>query len=272
MRAPVAAEFDAIASGAGADGARGIAAEPLDVLFDLGETAVAVRGGEHCLERDGLLSSDPAEEAERVDSVVEHGATAAEGFGEAPLAGTHIGTMVAVHGLDGAELAAADDLERLDVGGLVVQPIGDHQFDSGGTAGVDHAAALGGGDVHGLLAEDVLAGTGGADGVLGVHGVGEGDVDGVDGGVGGDAVEVLVGVDGGGGDVVLGGDALCLVAVAADESGDTGLSGLRGAAKEVVGDAAESDDGVADVRRPGEALGEGRGEAGGCERRRRRVG
>ena len=91
-----------------------------------------------------------------------------------------------------AELAGADEFEGVEVGGLVVEAVGDHELDAGGGAGGDHAAALGGGDVHGLLAEDVLAGAGGAEGVLGVHGVGEGDVDGVDGGVGGDAVEVFV--------------------------------------------------------------------------------
>ena len=111
------------------------------------------------------------------------------------------------------------------MGGLVVEAVGDHELDAGVGASGDHAAALSGGDVHGFLAEDVLAGAGGADGVLGVHGVGQGNVDGVDGGVGGDGVEVFVVVDGGGGDVVLGGDAEGLVAMAADESGDFGVLG-----------------------------------------------
>ena len=42
-------------------------------------------------------------------------------------------------------------------------------------------ARIGDGGGHGLFAEHVLAGFGGADGVFGVHGVGQGDVDGVDG-------------------------------------------------------------------------------------------
>ena len=189
--APVAAEFDSVAAGAGGDGAGGETLEPLDVFFDLVEAAVVVGGGDHGLEGDGLLAGEPAEEAERVDAVVEHGAAAAEGFGEAPLAGAHVGAVVGVEGLDEAELAAADDFEGLDVGGLVVEAVGDHELDAGGAAGVDHAAALGGGDVHGLLAEDVLAGAGGANGVFGVHAVGQGDVDGVDGGVGGDASRSL---------------------------------------------------------------------------------
>ena len=136
---------------------------------------------------------------------------------------------------------------RLQVGGLVVAAVGDHELDVGVAAGRDHGCGIGDGDAHGLLAEDVLAGAGGADGVLGVHGVGQGDVDGVDGGVGGDLSRSFRSCRCSCGDVVLGGDADGLVAVAADQAGDFGLRGLGGAAEEVVGDAAETDDGIADA-------------------------
>ncbi len=137
-------------------------------------------------------------------------------------------------------------LDGLEVGGLVVAAVGDHELDVGGLAGGDHGFAIGDGGGHGLLAKDVLAGLGGADGVLGVHGVGQGDVDGVDGGVVGDFVEVFVVVDGAGGDAVLGGDAGGFVAMAADKRGDLGVGGELDAGHEVAGDAAETDDGVAD--------------------------
>ena len=160
----------------------------------------------------------------------------------------------ALDGLDLAERAVADELDGAEVGGLVVAAVGDHELDVGGLAGGDHGFGFGDVGGHGLFAEHVLAGLGGADGVLGVHGVGQRDVDGVDGGVARDLVEVFVVVDGAGGDAVLGGDAVGLVAMAADQAGDGGVGGGEGAAHEMVGDAAQADDGVADFARGAWAL------------------
>jgi hypothetical protein len=126
-----------------------------------------------------------------------------------------------------------------------VQPVGNHQLYVGGLAGGDHCFGIGDCGAHGFFAEDVLAGFGGADGVLGVHVVGERDVDGVDGLVVADFVHVFVAVDGGCGDAVLGGDFGGFVGMAADEAGDGGVRTLLDAAHEVVGDAAETDDAVA---------------------------
>jgi hypothetical protein len=101
----------------------------------------------------------------------------------------------------------------------------------------------------------MLAGARGADGELAVHAVGQADVDGVDGFVVGDAVEGLVGVDGGFGDAVHGGVFLALgLGVAGDEGGDLGGLRVGAGAHEDVGDGAEADGGVADG-----ALGGGRG-------------
>ena len=49
--------------------------------------------------------------------------------------------------------------------------VGDHELDVGGLAGGDHGLGVSDSGGHGLLAKHVLAGFGGADGVLGVHGV-----------------------------------------------------------------------------------------------------
>ncbi len=174
----------------------------------------------------------------------------------------------ALDGLHLAERAVANELDGAEVGGLVVAAVGDHELDVGGLAGGDHGLGFGDVDAHGLFAEHVLAGFGGADGVLGVHGVGQGDVDRVDGGVAGDLVEVFVVVDGGCGDAVLGGDAVGLVAMAADQAGDGGVGGGKHAAQEVVCDAAEADDGVSDFARGGlgvESGREARGERKGAE-------
>ena len=120
----------------------------------------------------GFLAGEPTEAVEGVDAVVEHGTASAKSFGQAPLAGAHVGAVVGVHGLDEAEFATADDFDRLQMNRLVVQAVGDHQLNAGCFAGVDHADALRGTDIHGLLAEDVLAGLGGANGVFRVHAVG----------------------------------------------------------------------------------------------------
>ena len=78
----------------------------------------------------------------------------------------------ALDGLDLAERAVADELDGPQVGGLVMAAISDHELDVGGLAGGDHGLGLGNVGGHGFFAEHMLAGLGGADGVLGVHGVG----------------------------------------------------------------------------------------------------
>ena len=194
---------------------------------------------------DWLFGGEHAEGVEAVDADVEHGAAASEFFGVTPLAELDVEAVGAFHGLKAAEFASAHEVERFEGDGFEVEAVGDHELDVRGFAGVDHLLTFGGADGHWFFAEDVLACLGGADGVLGVHAVGKGDVDGVDGGVGGDAVEVFVAVDGLAGDAVLGGDTLGFVAMAADEAGDSGVLGVFCAFEEVSGDAAEADDAIA---------------------------
>ena len=104
---------------------------------------------------------------------------------------------------DLAQLAVADQFDGAQVGGLVLAAVGDHEFPVGLLAGVDHGLGIGDGGGHGLFAEHVLAGLGRADGVLGVHAVGQGDVDGVDVFVVGDGVDSFVAVDVARGNAVL---------------------------------------------------------------------
>ena len=148
--------------------------------------------------------------------------------------------------LDIADGSVANELDGGEVGGFEVAAVGDHELDVGGLAGGDHGFGFGDADAHGFFAEDVLAGFGGAEGVFGVHGVGQGDVDGIDFVIVSKAVHILVVVDIGFGDAVLGGDAGGFVGMAGDERGDFGVAGGLDGAHEVVGDAAEADDGVAD--------------------------
>ena len=61
-----------------------------------------------------------------------------------------------------------------------MEAVGDHQLDAVLGAGGDHPLAFLGRDRHGLLAQDVDAGAGGANRILRVLRVGQRDVDGVD--------------------------------------------------------------------------------------------
>src|ERR1035438_8035248 len=79
---------------------------------------------------------------------------------------------------------------------------------------------------HWLLAEHVLAGLGGSYGVLGVHRVGQCDVDGINSGIVHDFVEIFVAVYRRGRNVVFGCDTLGFVAMAADERGDLRVGGV----------------------------------------------
>ena len=140
------------------------------------------------------------------------------------------------------------------MGGFVVEPVGDHQLDACGAAGVDHLHAPRRTDLHGLFAEHMLAGLRSTDGVLRVHAVGQRNVDGLDSAIGSDAAKVLVAVDGAGRHAILRGDALRLVAMSADQRGDLRLRGVVRALKKVSGDAAEPDDRVADTPCAGDSL------------------
>ena len=78
-----------------------------------------------------------------------------------------------------ADAPASDQIDRLQVDLLEVQPIRNHQLDAILAAGVDHPLAFVGGDRHRLLAEHVNAGFGGTNRVLGVHRIRQRDVDGI---------------------------------------------------------------------------------------------
>ncbi len=198
-------------------------------LFDLGKAAAGVvAGGGDGGEGGGLLAGEPADFVHGVDADVHERAAAAVLAGEAPLVGGGIEAEGAFERLDLADGAGVDEAFGFEVGGLVVDAVGDHEVAFVGGAGGDHIAALGGGDGHGLFAEDVFAGFGCADGVLAVHGVGQADVDGVDGGVVAQAIVGFVAVGRGFGEVVEGGVVFALgVGMAGDEGGDLGGFGSR---------------------------------------------
>jgi len=241
----VAGHVGAVCGAATGDNAGWEVHGPRDVLFHFVEAAVVVDGGGVSGDAVGLFAGEIAAGVEGVNADVVERAAAGEGFAATPLAFADVEAEGALDGLDLAEVAVANELDGAQIGRLIVAAIGDHQFLVCGLAGGDHLLAVFNAGGHGLFTEHVLAGLGGADGVLGVHGVGERDVDGIDSGVVRDLVERFVAVDGTGWDVVLGGDLLGLVAMAADEGSDLGVGGVACAGHEVAGDPAEADDGVA---------------------------
>ena len=241
---------------------------PLDGLFDGGEAGSGDLGRGLGGEGGWLFAGDPADGIEGIDTEIEEGTAASDFFVESP-ALEEGGVEAALEALEFADGAGAGEVADLLPHGVVVDPVGNHEFDVGVFARLDHGAALGGVEGHGLLAEDVFARFGGADGVLGVHVVGEADVDGVDVGILSDGVEVFVVIDRGLGNLelllVFGG---LLVGVAGDEAGDGAFAGLGNGAHEDVGDGAEAHGGEADaaggvrVLRPGGEGGGGGGEGG----------
>ena len=76
--------------------------------------------------------------------------------------------------------AATRQLDRVEIDRLEVQPIRDHQLDVVRPARGDHLPAFLDRDRHRLFAQHVDAGPGGANRVLGVHRIGQRDVDGID--------------------------------------------------------------------------------------------
>ena len=260
--AEIAGHVGAVGGGATGDNAGGEAHGPCHVFFDLVEAAVVVddRGVGGDVFR--LFAGEVAAGVEGIDAYVEERSATGHLLAEPPLAGGDVESEGAIDGLDLAERTGANELDGKEVGGFVVAAVGDHELDVGGLAGGDHLLGLGDVEAHGLFAEDVFAGLGGADGVFGVHGVWERDIDCIDGGVVRDLVKVFVVIDGVSRDVVLCGDAVGLVAMAADECGDLRVGGIENAAHEVICDASEADDGVTGLAANGLGI-EGGDEVGG---------
>ena len=93
------------------------------------------------------------------------------------------------------ELPGLSEADEFLVIRIKVKAIADRETLAGFLAGGDHRVALGGGNSHGLLADDVLAGTEGRYDVLGVDTGRRNDIDDIDGLIRRDLVPLLVRVD-----------------------------------------------------------------------------
>ncbi len=104
-----------------------------------------------------------------------------------------------------------------------------------------------GGIGHRFFTEDMFPGLGGADGVFGVHAVGEDDVDDVDVGIVFDGVIVVVVVNIFGIDAIFGGLGLGFFGVTADEGDGTAEFGFGEGGEDLVhAERADADDGEAE--------------------------
>ena len=120
---------------------------------------------------DRLVAEQPARGVDAVDAdVVER--AAAQGALEANVPGHHLHREGGIEKPRLADAPGARDFDRLQVGALEVQAIGDHQLHARAARRLGHALALLLGERHRLLHQHVDACLRGADRVLGVQAVG----------------------------------------------------------------------------------------------------
>lgn len=142
-----------------------------------------------------------------------------------------------------ADLAIADHFDGRDGAGLGVQAVGCHQLHARGFRGGDHRLAFGSRRGERLLDQRMDARLGGADRIVGVQGIGECDVDGIDMAALQHLVILFVRIDVL--DAVEPGERLGIGAVAGDDGRHLGISRLRDRGHEGdLGNPPRSDDGV----------------------------
>src|SRR5271170_3061457 len=212
----------------------------------------------------GLFATEISRGVQGVDADVHHGAAAGHIFFEAPLIGIGgVKAGVCENHLGGAEFAGARNANGLLVVGFVTATVGNHELFVRGAAGVDHFLAFGGSAGHGLFGQHVFAGLEPADGVLGVHAVGQDDVDDVDFRIVFDRVIVLVVVNVLKVDAVAHRELFGFIRMAADKGNQPGLFAFReGRENFVHGETAEAHDGPAQLF--SWRLGDRRSLLGGC--------
>ncbi len=230
----------------------------VDGLFHLLEALVAWSRVRHRVDFYRLLPRHVARGLQAVYADVHQGAPAREALLEPPLGGiADVEAVVGHDDLDRPQLLLARHPDHLFVEWLVSAAVGHHQLPVRLARGVDHRLAIGRRVRHGLFGKHVLARLMPADGVLGVHPVGQDDVDDVDLGVVLEGVVVLIVVDALFLDAVAQGELARLVRMAADQRDHPGLLAPGERGQDLVdGEAAEADDGPSHLlaRRLGDLL------------------
>src|SRR5258708_37071367 len=128
MHAIEAGHVGAVRRVAARDDAGGKAHRPRHVLFNLVETAVMIDDRSVSFDVRRLLAGEVPAGVQRVDADVHHRTAATELPGVAPLAAVNVEAVRALDGLDLAELAIADQLNRAHVGRLVGAAVSDHEL------------------------------------------------------------------------------------------------------------------------------------------------
>src|SRR5579862_4719062 len=101
---------------------------PGDILLDGIEAAVVIDDRRECLDLARLFAGEIAGGIEAVDAYVHQWSAASQRAIDAPLASRDVEAESALDGLHLADLSGADYLDGLDVHGVVLAAIGDHQL------------------------------------------------------------------------------------------------------------------------------------------------
>ncbi len=145
-----------------------------------------------------------------------------------------------------SQLPTLDQIDRLQVGFLEVEPIGDHELGLMFFGHPDHGAAVFLRHRHGLLAQDVNPAAESPFGILAVEMIGERYIDRVDRTAVQALVEFFVGVPPP--DLILACQLLQLLGVAGNEGGQLGVFGVGKSRQHGdLGDVSQTDDGVTDL-------------------------
>ena len=157
-------------------------------------------------------------------------------------------TRIGKNHLRGAEVAGLRDANGFAIERFVAAAVGDHQFAIGFAAGVNHLLTFGRRVRHRLFAEHMLAGLKSAHRVLGVHAVGQHDVNHIHIGIVFDRIVILIVVNVLFIDFISQRELVGFVRMSADESDDFGLLAFGERGENLIDrQTAQADDGPSEL-------------------------
>lgn len=213
-------------------------------FLDAAEARIGAGGGK-AKSLDGFIAKDVAGGVDAVDADVVERAAGVLPLG-ADISGVHLHGKNGIEDARFANFSGADDFDGFQVGALEVKAIGGHQLDVVLRAGFDDVMALVFGDGERFLAKHVDAGLSGANAIVRMQIVRQGDVHGIDGAAAQAEFVILVGetiLD-----AVGAGELAQFGFVIGDEGNELGVFlRMRERGQDgVLGDVSQADDGVAD--------------------------
>ena len=164
---------------------------------------------------------------------------------QAVIAGGHLEAEYRLENQRRADAALPDMIQNGQGGGFVVQPVCGHQENSRGIGGGNHGLGFGHGYRQRFFHHDVLARPCGANGIVGVHGIRQCDIDCIHRVAG--QQRVVIGIGHHFRDAVKGRQLVAFFQIARHNCGNGGIARLRHAGqKRLLADPARADDGISD--------------------------